>query len=127
MNIPDNLKYTNDHEYVRKDNNIAVIGITDYAQSQLGDIIFMDFTKNVGDEVKAGDTIGSIEAVKTVSEVFSPVSGKIAEINTAVNDNASVVNEDPYGVGWLFKIEMSDVAEYDSLLTAENYNSIIGA
>lgn len=127
MNIPDNLKYTNDHEYVRKDNNIAVIGITDYAQSQLGDIIFMDFTKNVGDEVKAGDTIGSIEAVKTVSEVFSPVSGKIAEINTAVNDNASVVNEDPYGVGWLYKIEMSDVAEYDSLLTAENYNSIIGA
>jgi glycine cleavage system H protein len=125
MNIPENYRYTQDHEFVKVDGNIATVGVTDYAQGQLGDIIYIDFTKSAGDTVNAGDTVCSIEAVKTVSEVFSPVSGKITEINTAINDKASAVNEDPYGEGWLFKIEMSNAGELDPLLDSKAYSGII--
>jgi glycine cleavage system H protein len=125
MNIPENYRYTQDHEYVIVDGNIATVGVTDYAQGQLGDIIYVDFTKSAGDSVNTGDTICSIEAVKTVSEVFTPVSGKITEINTGINDRASAVNEDPYGEGWLFKIEISDAGVLTSLLDSKAYTGII--
>ncbi len=127
MKVPENLKYTKEHEFVLAEGNTAVIGVTDYAQGELGDIIFIDFTSSAGDVVKAGDTIGSIEAVKTVSEIFSPVSGKITEVNSGINDKASVVNEDPYGEGWLFKIELSDSSEIDRLLSAKSYSELLGA
>jgi glycine cleavage system H protein len=125
MNIPENYRYTQDHEYVKADGNTVTIGVTDYAQGQLGDIIYVDFTKSAGETVNAGDTVCSIEAVKTVSEVFTPVSGKITEINTAINDKAAAVNGDPYGEGWLFKIEMSNTGELDSLLDSKTYSGII--
>jgi glycine cleavage system H protein len=125
MNIPENYRYTPDHEFVKVDGNLATVGVTDYAQGQLGDIIYIDFTKSAGDTVNAGETVCSIEAVKTVSEVFSPVSGKITEINTSINDKASAVNEDPYGKGWLFKIEMSNAGELDPLLDCKAYSGII--
>ncbi|MCX6161398.1 MAG: glycine cleavage system protein GcvH [Ignavibacteriae bacterium] len=127
MKIPENLRYTKEHEYVLLEGNTAIVGVTDYAQSELGDIIYIDFTSSAGDVVKAGDIIGSIEAVKTVSEIFSPVSGKIAEVNSDINDKASVVNEDPYGAGWLFKIELSDSSEIDGLLNPTAYSELLGA
>ncbi|MDD5361103.1 MAG: glycine cleavage system protein GcvH [Ignavibacteria bacterium] len=127
MKIPENLKFTNDHEFVKVDGNIATIGVTDYAQGELGDIIFIDFTKSTGDAVISGDAVCSIEAVKTVSEVFSPVSGKIVEINIGINDKASAVNEDPYGEGWLFKVEMTNSAEAGALLDAKAYSELVGA
>lgn len=126
MNIPENYKFTKDHEYVKVDGNIATIGITDYAQGELGDIIFIDFTKSVGDEVSEGDVVCSIEAVKTVSEVFSPIKGKLVEINSVINDKASLINSDPYNDGWLFKIEFSDANEINSLLSPDIYSVLIG-
>jgi len=127
MKIPENLKFTNDHEFVKVEGNIAIVGVTDYAQGELGDIIFVDFTKSAGDSVNSGDTVCSIEAVKTVSEVFSPISGKIVEINSGINDKASSVNEDPYGEGWLFKMEISNPSELDVLLDAKAYSELVGA
>jgi len=127
MNIPSDLKYTKDHEYVRVENGIGIVGITDYAQSELGDIIYLDVTAEVGSEIKKGDSVGSIEAVKTVSEVFSPVTGKLIEVNTSINDNPSVINSDTYGAGWLVKIEISDNSELDSLLDADAYKQLINA
>ncbi len=126
MNIPENLKYTKEHEFVKMDGNTATVGITDYAQSELGDIIFVDFTKSPGDEVSTGDVVCSIEAVKTVSEVFSPLSGKITEVNSGINDAASSVNSDPYGAGWLFKMEVSNPAEVEALMSAADYKGITG-
>ncbi len=127
MKIPENLKFTKDHEFVMVDGNIATVGITDYAQGELGDIIFVDFAKSEGDAVASEETVCSIEAVKTVSEVFSPVSGKIVGLNSGINDKASAVNEDPYGEGWLFKIEMANAAELDALLDSKAYTELIGA
>ncbi|MGV8017309.1 MAG: glycine cleavage system protein GcvH [Ignavibacteria bacterium] len=127
MKIPENLKFTKDHEFVMVDGNIATVGVTDYAQGELGDIIFVDFTKSEGDAVASGETVCSIEAVKTVSEVFSPVSGKIVGLNSGINDKASAVNEDPYGEGWLFKIEMANAAELDALLDSKAYTELVGA
>jgi glycine cleavage system H protein len=124
MNIPENLKYTKDHEWIKVDGNIGTVGITDYAQGELGDIIFVDITAT--GEVKQGDSCGTIEAVKTVSDVFAPVSGKIKEANTSVNNNAAVVNKDPYGEGWIVKIELSNPAELDSLLDANAYKELVG-
>jgi len=126
MVIPENLKFTNDHEYVKVEGNIAIVGITDYAQGELGDIIYVDFSKSIDDDVKVGEIVCSIEAVKTVSEAFSPISGKVIEINSSINDKASVMNEDPYGEGWLFKIEISDTKEIDALLDAGKYAALIG-
>ena len=127
MKIPENLKFTKDHEFVMVDGNIATVGVTDYAQGELGDIIFVDFAKSEGDAVASEETVCSIEAVKTVSEVFSPVSGKIVGLNNGINDKASAVNEDPYGEGWLFKIEMTNAAELDALLDSKAYTELIGA
>lgn len=127
MNIPENLFYTKDHEYVKVENGVGFIGITDYAQHELGDIIYIDITAEVGNEIKQHDAVGSIEAVKTVSEVFSPISGKIVEINSGINDNASVVNSDPYGEGWIVKIEISNPDELKSLLDANAYKELVGA
>lgn len=127
MKIPEDIKYTNDHEYFKLDGNVGIVGITDYAQSELGDIIFIDITVEVGTEVKQGESLGSIEAVKTVSEVLSPVSGKILEINTAINENSSVVNEDPYSEGWILKIEPSNMDEVNNLLDSKAYAELTGA
>jgi len=126
MIIPENLKFTTDHEFVKVEGNLAIVGITDYAQGELGDIIYIDFGKSIDEDVKVSEIVCSIEAVKTVSEVFSPVSGKIVEVNSAINDKASVMNEDPYGEGWLFKVEMSNIADLDALLDAKKYSELIG-
>ena len=126
MNIPEKFKYTNDHEYINLVDTVGIVGITDYAQSELGDIIYMDITVSVGDEVKQGDVLGSIEAVKTVSELRSPVSGKVVEINGEINSNPSVVNEEPYAGGWMIKIEPSNMDEYNNLLDSVKYSELVG-
>ena len=127
MKIPENLKYTNDHEYFNLVDNAGIVGITDYAQSELGDIIFVDVTVSVGSEVKQNQSLGSIEAVKTVSEILSPVSGKVIEINSGINDNPSVVNDDPYVEGWIVKIEPSNMDEIKNLLDSKAYSELIGS
>ena len=119
MNVPANLKYSNDHEWCRIEGDTAVIGITDFAQSQLGDIVFVDVPT-------VGETFGSIEAVKTVSDAFLPVGGEIVEFNDAVDADPSIVNKDAYGEGWIVKVKMSDPAEYDALLSAADYEKLIG-
>jgi glycine cleavage system H protein len=125
MNIPEGLKYTKDHEWVKVEGNIGTVGVTDYAQGELGDIIYIDVT-TVGNDVAAGDAFGTIEAVKTVSDMYAPVSGKIAEFNSAVNDNPASVNQDPYGAGWLVKIEITNMGDLDNLLSPEDYKNQIG-
>ena len=117
MNVPANLKYSNDHEWCRIEGDTAVIGITDFAQSQLGDIVFVD-VPTVGETLAAGEVFGSIEAVKTVSDAFLPVGGEIVEFNDAVDADPSIVNKDAYGEGWLVKVKMSNPADYDALLKA---------
>jgi len=125
MNIPEDLKYTNDHEWIKIKGNIGTIGITDYAQGELGDIIYIDIPSM--DNVKQGDTFGTIEAVKTVSDMYAPVSGKLIEVNNSVNDNPAIVNSSPYGDGWLVKMELSDLSELDGLLSVEKYKELVGA
>ena len=125
MNFPENLKYTADHEWVKVDGNIATIGITDHAQGELGDVVYVDIDEDIAD-VSKGDTIGTIEAVKTVSDMFAPVSGKVVEINPELNDTPEIVNSDPYGKGWFVKIEMSDTSELDALLDVNAYKELIG-
>ena len=125
MNIPENLKYTKDHEWIKVEGNTGTIGITDYAQGELGDIIYVDVPSM--DNVKQGDTFGTIEAVKTVSDMFAPVSGKLTEVNPSVNDNPAIVNSSPYGEGWLVKMELSDLSEIDGLLSVEAYKELTGA
>lgn len=126
MNIPDNLKYTNDHEWIKVDGNTGTIGITDYAQSELGDIVFVDIQNGL-EEIQKGNSFGTIEAVKTVSDLLAPISGKVLEINKELESNAEIVNKDPYGAGWIIKIEINDLVELDSLLDAAAYGSLIGA
>lgn len=125
MNIPDGLKYTKEHEWIKVEGNTGTIGLTDYAQGELGDIIYVDVT-TVGSDVAQGDTFGTVEAVKTVSDMYAPVSGKIAEFNSAVNDNPASVNQDPYGAGWLVKMEISNMADLDNLLSPEEYKNLVG-
>lgn len=125
MNIPEGLKYTKEHEWVKVEGNIGTVGVTDYAQGELGDIIYIDVT-TVGSDVSMGDTFGTIEAVKTVSDMYAPVSGKITEFNTAINDNPAIVNQEPYGAGWLVKIDISNMGDLDSLLSPEEYKNLIG-
>ena len=128
MNIPENLKYSSDHEWIRVEGEVAYVGITDFAQHELGDIVFVDITCE-GETLEKGEVFGSIEAVKTVSDVLLPVGGEVLEVNAAVGDDgeASLVNNDPYGEGWLVKIKMTDPAELDELLDAEAYHNLIGA
>ncbi len=124
MNIPADLKYTHSHEWVKVDGDVATIGITDYAQSELGDIVFVDINESV--EVQAEDPIGTIEAVKTVADVFAPISGKVIEVNSKVKDSPETVNKDPYGDGWLAKMSISDKSEIEKLLDAAAYKELIG-
>lgn len=125
MNVPANLKYSSDHEWCRIEGDIAVIGITDFAQSQLGDIVFVDIP-TVGETVAAGEVFGSVEAVKTVSDVFLPISGEVVEFNDAVDADPAIVNKDAYGEGWIIKVKMSNPAECDALLSAADYQKLIG-
>ena len=125
MNIPSNLKYSNDHEWCRVEGEYAYVGITDFAQSQLGDIVFVD-VPTVGETLAAGEVFGSIEAVKTVSDALLPVGGEILEFNEAIDADPSLVNSDPYGEGWMIKVKMTDPADYDALLDAAGYEALIG-
>ncbi|MBK7630696.1 MAG: glycine cleavage system protein GcvH [Ignavibacteriales bacterium] len=125
MSTPDNLKYTKEHEWVLVEGNIGTIGVTEYAQGELGDVVFVDIDPALSD-VKKGDSIGTIEAVKTVSDIFAPYTGKVVEINEALKDSPEVVNSDPYGKGWMIKVEISDAAELDDLLDASDYQALIG-
>ena len=125
MNIPASLKYSRDHEWCRVEGEYAYVGITDFAQSQLGDIVFVD-VPTVGETLAAGEVFGTIEAVKTVSDALLPVGGEIVEFNDAVDADPSVVNKDPYGEGWMIKVKMSDASECDSLLDAAAYTELIG-
>lgn len=125
MNIPANLKYSNDHEWVRIEGNEAYVGITDFAQSQLGDIVFVD-VPTVGENLSQNEVFGSIEAVKTVSDAFLPVGGEILEFNEALENDPALVNKDPYGEGWIIKMTIADAAELDTLLSAEDYAKLIG-
>ena len=125
MSFPSELKYTKDHEWIKLvDGNTALIGITDYAQRELGDIVFVDIN-TVGKTLKAEEVFGTVEAVKTVSDLFLPVDSKIVEINPALSNNPELVNNDPYGEGWMAKIEVSDTASLDSLLSAEAYEQMV--
>lgn len=125
MNIPENLKYTQDDEWVRMEGDIAVVGITDYAQHELGDIVFVDVDCE-GDTVDAGEAFGSIEAVKTVADLLMPCTGEVVEFNTALED-ASSINNDPYGEGWIIKFKPANAADVDALLDAASYKAKIGA
>src|SRR5574344_102524 len=120
MNFPEELKYTSEHEWIRVEGEVAYIGITEHAQNQLGDIVFVDIP-TVGEELNAGDVFGTIEVVKTISDLFMPVSGTILEQNEALEDKPELVNQDPYGAGWLIKIEPSADADFSVLLDAKEY------
>jgi glycine cleavage system H protein len=121
---PSDLKYSNEHEWVRLDGQVAVIGITDFAQDQLGEVVYIDLPSE-GDMVSAGDTFGEIESVKSVSELFSPVSGEVVKVNDALEDASEVVNSDPYGEGWMIHVELDDPAQLDDLMSAEEYEAFI--
>lgn len=125
MNFPDNLKYTKDHEWVRVEGNTAVIGITDFAQGELGDIVYVEI-ETVGETLKLEEVFGTVEAVKTVSDLFMPVSGKILDKNAAIDANPDLVNRDPYGEGWMIKVEMTDAGEVAGLMDAAAYKALIG-
>lgn len=125
MNIPENLKYTKEHEWVRIDGNIGTIGVTDYAQGELGDVVFVDIDPNLS-EAKKGESVGTIEAVKTVSDMYAPFSGKVVEVNANLANNPEIINSDPYGEGWMLKIEISDPSELNDLLDAAAYKVLIG-
>lgn len=125
MTFPENLKYTSDHEWLEINGNIGTIGITDHAQSELGDVVYVDLATDLT-EVNKGDSLGTIEAVKTVSDIFAPISGKIIEFNSALNDAPEIVNTEPYGGGWFVKIEISNPSEIDTLLNHADYKALIG-
>ena len=125
MNLPDDLKYTREHEWIKNNGDgTATIGITDFAQGELGDIVFVEL-ESAGLEFSKDDAFGTVEAVKTVSELFAPVDGEILEINAKLEDEPELVNDDPYGDGWMIKIKLSDEAQLDELLTADEYSKII--
>lgn len=125
MNFPENLKYSKDHEWIRLEGDVAYVGITDYAQRELGEIVYVDIT-SVGDTVSQGEVFGSIEAVKTVSDLFLPISGEVMEVNPDLEDKPELVNEDPYGKGWVVKISPVKASEADQLLSVEDYKKLIG-
>ena len=125
MEIKPELKYTKDHEWISIDGEIATIGITDYAQGELGDIVYVEI-ESLGEELSKEEIFGSVEAVKTVSDLFIPVSGEITEMNENLEDNPELINDDPYGDGWIIKMKISDISELASLLSADDYNDLIG-
>jgi len=122
--LPDNLKYTKDHEWVRIEGDIAFIGITEFAQGELGDIVFVDVDTN-GEDLDKEEVFGSIEAVKTVSDLFMPVSGKVISFNEQLEQEPELINSDPYGNGWIIKISISDVTDFDSLLNSASYKDLV--
>ena len=124
MNIPAELKYTKDHEWVRIEDDEAVIGITDFAQSELGDIVFVE-VETEGESIESEEIFGSVEAVKTVSDLFMPLSGEVLSFNSELEDAPEVVNSDPYGEGWMIRVKISDASEVDALLSAEQYKDLI--
>ena len=125
MNTPTNLKYSKDHEWVRIEGEFAYVGITDFAQSELGEIVFIE-VETVGETMEAGEIFGSVEAVKTVSDLLLPVSGEIVEFNEKLEEEPELVNNDPYGEGWMVKITVSNPSDLDSLLTPEEYSALLG-
>ena len=124
MNIPNNLKYTKDHEWIKVEGDFALIGVTDFAQRELGDIVYVDI--QVGETFQKEDVFGTVEAVKTVSDLFMPVSGEITEINPKLDSNPDLVNKDPYGEGWMAKVRITDSLELKDLLSADQYKEVIG-
>lgn len=124
MNFPTDVKYTKDHEWIRVDGDVAYVGITDYAQSELGEIVYVDITTE-GETVNKEEVFGTIEAVKTVSDLFMPVTGEVLEVNPELEDAPQLVNEDAYGKGWIIKVNVSDAAELDELLSAAEYEQLI--
>lgn len=125
MNIPAELKFTKDHEWVKLEGDVATIGITDFAQGELGDIVYVE-VETIGETLDAEEVFGTVEAVKTVSDLFLPMAGEILELNEAIEDAPETVNEDPYGEGWMIKVKVSDPSQFDGLLSAEDYQSLIG-
>lgn len=126
MNFPSELKYTEDHEWVRVEGDVAFIGITDHAQKELGDIVYVDIN-TVGDEIAKGEIFGSVEAVKTVSDLFLPIAGKVLELNDALDGEPELVNSDPYGDGWMLKISISSQEDLAGLMSAADYQQFVGA
>lgn len=123
-NIPENLRYSKDHEWVLVEGDVATIGITDYAQSSLGDVVYVDFPRS-GDKFEAHEAFGSVESVKAVSEVFTPIAGEVVEVNDLLNDTPENVNSDPYGSAWFIKIKMNNSGEFDALLSSEEYDEYL--
>ena len=126
MNVPANLKYTKEHEWIRLEGEIAFVGITDYAQSELGEIVFVE-VETVGETLNEGEVFGTVEAVKTVSDLYLPVDGEILEFNDELESNPELVNDDPYGKGWMVKVGVSSIVQFDTLLSATEYEALIGA
>lgn len=124
MNFPDNLRYTKEHEWVRIEGDEAVVGITSFAQGELGDIVYVEI-ETVGQELESGAVFGTVEAVKTVSDLFLPVSGSITEVNPQLNSNPELVNSDPYGEGWMVRMKVKDLADVEALMSAEAYQSLV--
>lgn len=124
MNVPENLLYTKDHEWVRVEGNTGIIGVTDFAQGELGDVVFIEI-ETVGEKLAKEEVFGTIEAVKTVSDLFMPVAGEILELNPALEETPDVVNKDPYGKGWMVKISITDPAELKTLLSADSYKALL--
>jgi glycine cleavage system H protein len=125
MNFPTDLKYTQEHEWVKIDGDTALVGITDFAQKELGDIVFIE-SDSIGSSVSQGEIFGTVEAVKTVSDLFMPVSGEVLELNSEIETNPELINSDPYGKGWIVKVKIKDTGEVGSLLSAEDYKKLIG-
>ena len=124
MNIPEELKYTEEHEWVRIKDNIAIVGITDFAQGELGDIVYLEID-TLDSQIDSNEVFGTVEAVKTVSDLFMPISGKIVEVNNSLEDKPELVNDDPYGEGWIIKIQITEGSQLDSLLSASDYKNLI--
>ena len=124
MNVPDNIKYTKEHEWCKIEENVAIIGITDFAQSELGDIVFVEFPE-INNFVNKDETVGTIEAVKTVADIYSPLSGDVIDINNNLDSEPNLINDDPYNGGWIYKIKLSDLDEINSLLSSNSYKDLI--
>ena len=126
MNLPENLKYTKEHEWVRVEGDIVVVGITDFAQGELGDIVFVEI-ETVGESLAVGETFGTVEAVKTVSDLFMPVGGEVAELNAALEDSPELINKDPYGEGWMVKVKINEASQLNDLMDAAAYQTMLEA
>ena len=125
MNFPDNLKYSKDHEWIKMDGNIATIGITEFAQGELGDVVFVELPE-IDDKVNEGEAFGTIEAVKTVSDMLSPISGKVTEVNNLLEDEPEIINSDPYNKGWIIKVKISDMNDLEKLMNNKSYKEFVG-